>query len=124
MPLLITNLQSQSVRQAGKILNSREGERLTLHQSQYRRRGAAVNKAPGEQNSLMEQLPMPNRKLALQLTQDSVASNIKNTISACIEVNNYIAALLRDTRDLQAARQTPELCLHLVPERLFLCSRL
>lgn len=39
---------------------------------------------------------------ALQLTQDSVASNMRNTISACIEVNNYIAALLRDTRNLQA----------------------
>lgn len=64
----------------------------------------------------MEQLPMPKGNWTLQLTQDSVASNMKNTISACIEVNNYIAALLRDTREMQAARLTPELYLPLVPE--------
>lgn len=30
-------------------------------------------------------------KVSLQLTQDSVASNVKNTVSACIKVNNNIA---------------------------------
>jgi len=34
-----------------KILNRREGERLTLHQSQYLKRKVVVNRAPRQENN-------------------------------------------------------------------------
>lgn len=65
VPLFITNLQSQSVHQAGEILNRREGERVNLsNQHQYLIRQVAVNRAPRQQNNLMEQFFTTKEKLS------------------------------------------------------------
>lgn len=78
VPPFIKNLESQSVYQARKILNTREGERLTLLQSLYLRRRASTD-LPGSKTTKWNNSLCQRRNWALQLTQDSVASNIKST---------------------------------------------